>query len=291
MTSETTRSHTARSRTDTRASAAGRLIGALEHALVIGAGAILSLGLALPAAADPEMPTTSEAAATQDASRVPRAAAGAEGPAAEAAEPLEIIAYIPPSRGRAQNTAGAGTRTLSKGDVTVRVLAPRDHVAFTTRAQPTLYWYVSQDTDIRVDLTLVDPDEIDPLLELTVPGPVRGGIHALRLDELGLELSPDKVYRWHVALVQDARRRANDTSAEGLIARTPVTRDLERNLGESRYRYAPYALSGIWYDAMDELLLAIEKDPRNKRLRLQRSALLEQANLEEVAIYAVRAGR
>ena len=62
-------------------------------------------------------------------------------------------------------------------------------------------------------------------------------------------------------------------------------------LGEARYSYAPYALSGIWYDAMDELLVAIDKDPRNKRLRLQRSALLEQADLEEVAIYAVRAGR
>ncbi|MEZ4290801.1 MAG: DUF928 domain-containing protein [Myxococcota bacterium] len=201
------------------------------------------------------------------------------------------VVYIPPGRGSARQTAGAGTRTFSRGDVTVKVLAPRDHIALTTRAQPILYWYVSQDTALRVDVTLVDEEAIDPLLEWTVPGPIARGIHALDLAERGITLEPERTYRWHVAIVRDEAHRANDTFAEGFIARTDVPVDLARRLDEAPQRFAPYALSGIWYDAMHELLRAIERDPEDKRLRLQRAALLEQAGLEEVAVYALRAGR
>ncbi|MAG29568.1 MAG: hypothetical protein CL908_01585 [Deltaproteobacteria bacterium] len=268
-------------------------------------GALLTIGVTAPFALAKEAPPVEDqqepvvynppsdgklkqappaGARTRDGDR-PDAAVDAEDPG------WKPVAYIPPSRGRARNTAGAGTRTFSAGTVTVEVLAPKDHIALTTRAQPTLYWYVSQDTSTRIDLTLVDEDSIDPLLELTVPGPVSGGIHALRLDEEGLELSLDKTYRWHVALVRDAQRRANDTFAEGFIARTPVSTDLARSLDEANDRFAPYALSGIWYDAMHELVEAIEQNPHDERLVMQRSALLDQADLEEVAVYAVREGR
>lgn len=208
-----------------------------------------------------------------------------------AAARWEPVPYIPPSRGRAEETAGAGTRTMSRGDVTVRVLAPNDHVAVTTLAQPTLYWYVSQDTTARIDLTLVDDDAIDPLVEFTVPGPVKKGVHAFRLSDRDLSLAPEKTYRWHVSLVQDPNRRSNDKVAEGRIVRAPATPQLEQSLERAPERYAPYAISGIWYDAMHELLSAIERDPDNRRLQLQRNALLEQAGLSEVATYAVRAGR
>ncbi len=211
----------------------------------------------------------------------------------DTADEWSPILYVPPNRGRALNTAAGGTRTLTteSGDVTVAVLAPRDHVAFTTRAQPTLYWFVSADTDQRIDLTLVDDDSIDPLLEMTVPAPVRRGIHSLVLAEFGLSLEPWKTYRWHVAIVQDAKRRSIDTLAEGFIERTGITASLERSLRGASTAYGPYALSGIWYDAIDEVLSAIGKDPGNKRLRLQRAAMLEQAELGEIAEYALRADR
>ena len=70
---------------------------------------------------------------------------------------------------------------------------------------------------------------------------------------------------------------------EGVVT-TPELRD-------AHSAFAPYALSGIWYDAMDEVLTAIGEDPGNKRLRLQRAAMLEQAELGEIARYALRAER
>ncbi len=216
----------------------------------------------------------------------------AQAAAADAAADLPApIVYVPPARGRARHTAGAGTRGIAGSAVRVAVVAPPDHVALTTRAQPTLYWYVSENTDIRIDLTLTDEEAIDPLLELTVPGPVERGIHALRLEDLGLRLDPEKIYSWNVALVMDAKRRSNDTFAEGFIARTPVTSILTQSLKDAQETFAPYALSGIWYDAMDELFGAIEKKPGSRRLRRQQIALLEQADLSEVAAFAVRGER
>ena len=53
--------------------------------------------------------------------------------------------------------------------------------------------------------------------------------------------------------------------------------------------FAPYALSGIWYDAISELQTAIGKDPGNRRLLLQKVALPEQAELSSVAKYARQA--
>ena len=254
--------------------------------------ATFSLGLASPAVAETRAADQTDARDERGKATEPTSRDHDErkSPTLEEAE-WEPVAYIPPSRGRAQHTAGAGTRTFSEGNVTVAVLAPSDHVALTTRAQPTLYWYVSQDTSTRIDLTVVDDDAIDPLLEWTVPGPVRQGIHALDLSQKGLTLESDKTYRWHVALVQDSSRRSNDTFDQGFIVRTPQSEALLETLDDARERYAPYATSGIWYDAMHELLMAIEEDPDDERLQRQRNALLDQAGLSDVVNYALRAGR
>ena len=198
------------------------------------------------------------------------------------------VLYVPPSRGRARHTAAGGTR--GAGGVEIAVLAPRDHVALTTRAQPTLYWYVSEPIRGRVDVTLIDDVSIDPLLEATVPGPVEAGIHTLDLAEHGLTLKPGRVYTWHVAWVQDADRRSSDLLAEGFIERTVPSRSLARSLEGASDRFAPFALSGIWYDAIAELEQALSVAPGDRRLLLQQVALLRQAELPRVADYALEAG-
>ena len=211
----------------------------------------------------------------------------APGAAADSAQRGEVappefapVMYVPPARGRARYTAAGATRGIPDPEpLDVAVLAPEDHVALTTRAQPTLYWSVSEDTDARIDLTLVDESSIDPLLEWTVPSPVTRGIHALDLAEHGVSLETGKVYRWHVAVVRDARRRANDIFDQGLIERTEAPAELVGSLAKAENVFAPYARSGIWYDAMAELQSALREDPRNPKLRAQEAAFLEAIKL------------
>ena len=236
-----------------------------------------------------------EAKTATDKSRGPQSGAAettVDARAAAKADAPPIIAYVPKlGRGGARATAGAGTRALSGSRIAVEVLAPPDHIALTTKRQPTLYWFVSEATDQRIDFTLNDEESIEPLLEVTLPGPVEAGIHALDLSEHGIQLAEDETYTWFVTLVENEQRRSGDRIAQGLIEWTPVSDELERSLEGAKWSYAPYALSGIWYDAVHELLQALEKEPMNKRLRLQRSALLEQAELAQVALHSLHADR
>lgn len=223
-----------------------------------------------------------EAAAKGKAERVespgPKAA-----PRATGTRPNELVPYVPRSRGKARHTAAGGTRTASNlGALELAVLAPAE-IALTTREQPVLYWYVSEATDARVDVTLADDEAIDPLLEITLPAPIEAGIHALDLSKHGVNLEAGRLYTWNVEVVQDAERRSSSLIASGLIERTSSTEKLERALRDARARFAPYALSGIWYDAMAELRAALAANPADKRLRRQEIALLEQVDLPRVA--------
>lgn len=262
----------------------GRSVGS---AALVG---LLWLGLqplVPPASAQPERHET-ERARAERREPGPRDAAATR-PAAEARRPAEADSaeawtpalYVPPSRGQARRTAAGGTRGSARlGSLELAVIAPRDHVAFTTRAQPKLYWYLSEGVDTRVDVTLIDDESIDPLLELTVPGPVGPGIHEIDLAEHDIVLEPGRVYSWHVALVRDAARRSNDLLAEGFIERT-AERDAAP--GEARRAVADLARSGLWYDAIARLREAISASPKDPQLRRQQTALLEQAELGRVA--------
>lgn len=202
----------------------------------------------------------------------------------------DIIRFVPPSRGKARHSAAGGTRDArAVSRVRVAVVAPAE--GLTTRAQPVLYWYLSRATDARIDVVLTDDEAIDPLLELTLPTPVDAGIHALDLAEHGVSLATGRTYRWSVAVVQDEQRRSNDIMTEGVIERTGASERLVRTLENAPRRFAPYALSGIWYDALAELRRARRAEPTDPGLQRQEVALLEQIELHEVARYARTAAR
>ncbi len=252
----------------------------------IGIGLVLSL-LATAAWADEPRDAKKEAKPPAPRERAADARAlTADAQQAAVDETTELVPYVPRSRGKARHSAAGGTRTQSRiSGVEVAVLAPAE-IALTTRAQPVLYWYLSRTTDERIDLTLTDDEAIDPLLETTLSAPIEAGIHAIDLEALGIALEPGRVYSWSVAIVKDPSRRSTDVLVEGLIERTATSDTLERSLETSPRRFAPYALSGIWYDALAELRSALEADPSDRALRRQEVALLEQIDLPEVARFA-----
>jgi Domain of Unknown Function (DUF928) len=217
--------------------------------------------------------------------------------ATSAAAPSPPILYVPPSRGAVRHTAGAGTRSLpprsSAGNsapnapfaprARVRVLAPRDHVGLTGRASPTLYWHLSADTTTKIELTVVDDDAIEPVVRLSLPGPVSAGLHALDLASLGVELAPEKTYRWFVALVHDPHRRSKDELAEGAILRkeSPAPANVPSALGSPREEALRAAGEGHFYDALAALSSAIDAAPADAAvLRADRAALLVQASVD-----------
>lgn len=221
----------------------------------------------------------------------PQPAQDAEAGAASGLESARApIVYVPPNRGRARQTAGAGTRGPTQRPPRVAVLAPRDHVGRTTSAHPRLYWHLSEPTSTRIELTLVDDEAVEPLLELALPGPVAAGLHALDLGPLGITLAPGKTYRWFVAVVHDPLRRSRDELAEGAVERVadPAAEASggggpEAGAGDSSARRAEalaQARAGFWYDALAAIEDALAAAPADAGLRADRAALLEQGKLE-----------
>src|SRR5262249_44782001 len=79
--------------------------------------------------------------------------------------------YNPPSRGAPGGRIGGGTR--GGGNIFVlSVLAP-DHSGLTTSEQPSLYWFISKTTSLPVEVTLMDPQGIKPILETQLPAPTQ----------------------------------------------------------------------------------------------------------------------
>ena len=72
--------------------------------------------------------------------------------------------YKPPLRGAPGGRVAGGTRGTGDEALTLSVLAP-DHTALTVQEQPSLYWSLSKPSPYPIELTVIDHQAIQPLLE------------------------------------------------------------------------------------------------------------------------------
>jgi hypothetical protein len=208
----------------------------------------------------------------------------------EPAPEENVPVYKPPKPTRGsfpRNLTGAATRGRGGSDAPLVVALAPDHLGLTVNEQPNLYWYLEKDSAIRVDFTLIDEESVNPLLEITVAGPLRGGVHTVRLADHGLSLQPGRWYEWSVAVLTGGRDPSDDRISRGFITRTQVPANLTRELDARGPEAAVsiFAESGLWYDAITALSVGIETQANKAPLRRARAALLEQVGLAPVAEY------
>lgn len=207
------------------------------------------------------------------------------GAVAADATPTPVPTYKPPLRGAPASRVGGGSRGADSGAAPqIAVLAP-DHTGYTTQEQPNLYWYLSKPVATRLEITVINDQSIQPLLEKKLEIPTQAGIQRLSLKELGVRLDSGIEYRWFVGLVTDPQQRSNDIIASGTIQRNEATPALREKLAKADKQAVPfvYAEEGYWYDAIASISELIAANPKDASLRQQRAALLEQAGLDEPA--------
>ena len=162
------------------------------------------------------------------------------------------IVYRPPPVGRPGGRVGGSSRgenPTHEDDVALLdVLVPEDHIGLTSQEQPSVYWYLSKSTTIPIELTIIDDQTIEPLVETPLSTPIQPGVHRIRLADYGVRLSPGVGYRWSVALVFDPDDRAKDIVASGAIERIVLPEALRTTLARGEKAQAPqlYAEAGIW---------------------------------------------
>src|SRR5437588_13046543 len=159
------------------------------------------------------------------------------------------LLYKPPAgAGNIPARVSGGARGENGIDTTLFALVP-DHLALTTHAQPSLFWFQSKPAKAKFDLTVVEPKKPTPLLSLTSPDADKPGIHRIKLSRYKVELQPDVTYEWSVAIVPDPENRSKDVIAKGVIKRIKPPADLAAG-GEKANdveRAAAYAQAGVWY--------------------------------------------
>lgn len=193
-----------------------------------------------------------------------------------------VAVYKPPLRGAPGGRVGGGTRGTGREAFVLSVLAP-NHTGLTTSEQPSLFWFISNASSYPVELTLVDPEKTELLVEMRIDPPVAAGVHRLRLSDHKVRLAPGTAYQWYVAVVPDGGRRSKDILAGGMIERVSVPDGLVDKVSKASQAQLPslYAEAGLWYDAMAALNELIEQAPDDRVLREQRSALLRQIGLPD----------
>ena len=204
-----------------------------------------------------------------------------------------MFKYTPPP------SAGTGVRTDTDGGSraggaklpSIFVLTP-DHIAFTTQAQPSLFWFqdgpVPKGVNARFELTLVDPKNPKPLLKVGTAldsQKDRGaGIRRIQLARQKVKLDPGVAYKWSVALVPDAKNRSQDLVASGVVQMNPPSPALAAELAKpDADKVSIYASKGVWYDALSVLSDQIDAAPKDATLRAERADLLQQVGLKAAA--------
>lgn len=196
--------------------------------------------------------------------------------------PEGLPVYTPPRRGAPKTRVGGGTRSLSTGTHAgemLTVLSP-PQTGQTQQAQPTLYWFLSAADVGPFEFVLTTADAVAPLRRVRIDGPLGAGIHAVSLRDENVVLDDGVEYQWSVAIVHDPERRSRDVVAIGTLER--VAAGSTPDGAEAVFALAE---RGLWYDALQRVEELIAQSNDDARLREYRAALLDQAELAQVAQY------
>jgi len=263
-----------------------RSIGVSVAGLLLAASA--RLALAQPPALEAEPATRSEPATAAEAEPAPDAAAKKpeEPPRTPREEtgPEGAALYVPPPPERRVpgGRVGGSTRGPASCAKEILALVPEDHVGLTRSAQPTLYWFVGEDTTCRIDFVLNDPRATMPRVERQLAGPHAAGIHSLSLADFGVSLDAGIVYDWSVAIVTDPDARSKDLLSGGQIERIDAPEDAGRSPAADHAR--SLGQRGLWYDAVAALERGIVASPQNAaEERVAASRLLASQGLGAAA--------
>jgi hypothetical protein len=201
-----------------------------------------------------------------------------------AANPPSTVKFRPPTSGAPSVRVTGGSRGSGDAAITLDVLAP-DDVGVTTLEQPSLFWFQSKPADAKFELTLLQENKVNPLVQMKVDRSTKAGIQRMKLADHGVKLAPGVEYQWVVALINDPDNRSSDLVASGVIKRVEPSAELKEKTAKAAPAALPgvYAEAGIWYDALTALSDQIDANPDDKTLQETRADLLRQVGLKSAA--------
>ena len=206
---------------------------------------------------------------------------------------LNVLAYKPPkTAGTVERRDGDGASRakviLSNGKTMeypdLYVLTPKQGVALTTMAQPSLFTYQTATCDVEYRLTITEPGQPREAFIYAVSRSANG-IHRVDLSEFDVTLKPGVEYKWVVLFRPEPGSPSKDLEANGRIMRVNPDPALAERLKTAAPHELPvvYAEAGIWYDALASISNQIAANPKDDDLLALRAGLFKQADLSAAA--------
>jgi len=192
--------------------------------------------------------------------------------------------YRPPLRGAPMGRIAGGTRGPDDATPFLCALVP-EHIGLTTMPQPNLYWYISSPSPHPAVFTISEKGANRPIAETPLLEQDTAGLQSVSLSDLGISLQTGKTYLWFVALVPDDENRSKDILTRGGIRRVQESSALSRALQDppEGQEAAVYARHGLWYDALNSLMMQSVTPENDPTVARHLDSLLRQANLAEIA--------
>jgi uncharacterized protein DUF928 len=201
----------------------------------------------------------------------------------------QTMPHYRPGMHRPKSRIEGTTRGIESNELLVLPLVP-DHVGLTIAGQPVLYWYLSKATTSPIIFVLVDARSVEVVHDVTLSPQPQPGVQLVRLTDLGIVLEHNVQYRWYITVVTDGQSPSRDIVSGGMIERIRPESILsplpapDSTIAAVRF----YAENGLWYDALASISDLISSAPKDRLLRRQRAALLQQVGLQEPAEWDLR---
>ncbi|VEP12090.1 conserved hypothetical protein [Hyella patelloides LEGE 07179] len=155
-----------------------------------------------------------------------------------------------------RNTSAGGSRSYCQNPLrgkSLTLLVPEEKVVHQTVSKnPAFFFHSQSTTTIPLIFTLVDPEEIEPLVEksLSISQP---GYHKVVIPQ-EVKLKPGKIYSWHIAIpcaeAPENFREVLTASVELGFVSPEIAQRIEKTNSPS-LKSLLYAREGIWYDAIN----------------------------------------
>jgi hypothetical protein len=206
------------------------------------------------------------------------------------AQSFEVSVKFPPTEevGAPSRTGGGGTRSprgpCINSKIPLTALTPRNNLATTVSAHPTLFWYVPPTTAKSAVFLVSDPqgkEVYQTTLELkNTPGVVK-----LRLPTT-VSLETGKAYRWAFSLICDPDNGDQDVLVEGLLERSELNSKQKAQLAAAKeplQQAEVYAAAGIWQETVALITQLRQDHPNDSKIARAWKELLESVGLPAIA--------
>ncbi|MBD2594624.1 hypothetical protein BCD64_21335 [Nostoc sp. MBR 210] len=189
---------------------------------------------------------------------------------------------LPPSLGKPNRRVPAATRGGSciANNPKLTALIPKYDTALTTVGNPTLYFFIPQNTAAYLELVIQNEnDNEQTVYQQKYQTNTKAGIVGINLPPNVLAL--EQKYTWNFAIICNPENPALSKVVKGTIQRFENP-SLMKKLAQAtlQERVQLYAEAGIWHDALDTLARLRASRPNDFKVKADWEALLTAPGVE-----------